>query len=565
MSAVIDWNIKRNKTAAGVMIAGFVLLILSAFNPLLEILSGTPLWLLRAVCIAAIAYCVYVLFTPSAIVMLFLGFSAGIPILLIFSSLSLWLGEAGLKKSAVTYFSWAALGYSFKFVWAPLIDKLPVPLLTTWLGRRRAWLLLSQFAVIGSILWMALTDPATGESALTVMAFAAVALGFSSATQDIVIDAYRIESAPTEEQAMTSSTYIAGYRIGMIVAGAGALYLATYFGSTKEAYSYTAWMYTYAAMAAVMLIGVATTFIIREPDIYRADASPYQASDYLRFLLVFFVGVVAFIATFKLSSNIVSNIKDNLTEVFNNKHLAGFIVATIRLAVAAAVAWLVAMVLVRVGVGNRQMITESYVDPVRDFFQRYGMGLALLLLALIGLYRVSDIVMGVIANVFYQEVGYTKVQIANVSKFFGLIMTIAGGLLGGFLAVRFGVMRILFLGAVLSAVTNLLFIALAESSASIAMLILVIGADNLSAGLASAAFIAFLSALTNVSFTAVQYAIFSSLMTLIPKILGGYSGSIAESIGYAKFFTMTALLTLPVLVLIFVMRNRFNDTVIMKT
>ena len=565
MSAVIDWNIKRNKTAAGVMIAGFVLLILSAFNPLLEILSGTPLWLLRAVCIAAIAYCVYVLFTPSAIVMLFLGFSAGIPILLIFSSLSLWLGEAGLKKSAVTYFSWAALGYSFKFVWAPLIDKLPVPLLTTWLGRRRAWLLLSQFAVIGSILWMALTDPAAGESALTVMAFAAVALGFSSATQDIVIDAYRIESAPTEEQAMTSSTYIAGYRIGMIVAGAGALYLATYFGSTKEAYSYTAWMYTYAAMAAVMLIGVATTFIIREPDIYRADASPYQASDYLRFLLVFFVGVVAFIATFKLSSNIVSNIKDNLTEVFNNKHLAGFIVATIRLAVAAAVAWLVAMVLVRVGVGNRQMITESYVDPVRDFFQRYGMGLALLLLALIGLYRVSDIVMGVIANVFYQEVGYTKVQIANVSKFFGLIMTIAGGLLGGFLAVRFGVMRILFLGAVLSAVTNLLFIALAESSASIAMLILVIGADNLSAGLASAAFIAFLSALTNVSFTAVQYAIFSSLMTLIPKILGGYSGSIAESIGYARFFTMTALLTLPVLVLIFVMRNRFNDTVIMKT
>jgi len=565
MSAVIDWNIKRNKTAAGVMIAGFVLLILSAFNPLLEILSGTPLWLLRAVCIAAIAYCVYVLFTPSAIVMLFLGFSAGIPILLIFSSLSLWLGEAGLKKSAVTYFSWAALGYSFKFVWAPLIDKLPVPLLTTWLGRRRAWLLLSQFAVIGSILWMALTDPAAGDSALTVMAFAAVALGFSSATQDIVIDAYRIESAPTEEQAMTSSTYIAGYRIGMIVAGAGALYLATYFGSTKEAYSYTAWMYTYAVMAAVMLIGVATTFIIREPDIYRADASPYQASDYLRFLLVFFVGVVAFIATFKLSSNIVSNIKDNLTEVFNNKHLAGFIVATIRLAVAATVAWLVAMVLVRVGVGNRQMITESYVDPVRDFFQRYGMGLALLLLALIGLYRVSDIVMGVIANVFYQEVGYTKVQIANVSKFFGLIMTIAGGLLGGFLAVRFGVMRILFLGAVLSAVTNLLFIALAESSASIAMLILVIGADNLSAGLASAAFIAFLSALTNVSFTAVQYAIFSSLMTLIPKILGGYSGSIAESIGYAKFFTMTALLTLPVLVLIFVMRNRFNDTVIMKT
>ena len=571
MSAGIDWKDRRNKMAAGVMLAGFIILILSAFNPLRDALTDIPLsvfsalLVLRALCIAAIAYCVYVLFTPSAIVMLFLGFSAGIPILLIFSSLSLWLGEAGLEKSAVTYFSWAALGYSFKFVWAPLIDKLPVPLLTRWLGRRRAWLLLSQFAVIGAILWMALTDPAAGSSNLTMMAFAAVALGFSSATQDIVIDAYRIESAPTEEQAMISSTYIAGYRIGMIVAGAGALYLATYFGSTKEAYSYSAWMNTYAAMAAVMLIGVATTFIIREPDTHRADTSPYQASDYLRFLLVFIVAAIAFIATFKLSAGIVSSSKDTLKELFNNQHLAGFIVATIRLAVAAAIAWFVAMGLVRAGVGNRQMITESYVDPVRDFFKRYGMGLALLLLALIGLYRVSDIVMGVIANVFYQEVGYTKVQIANVSKFFGLIMTIAGGLLGGFLSVRFGVMRILFLGAVLSAVTNLLFIVLAESSASVPMLVMVIGADNLSAGLASAAFIAFLSALTNVSFTAVQYAIFSSLMTLFPKILGGYSGSIAESIGYTYFFTMTALLTLPVLLLIFVMRNRFNDKVVMKT
>ena len=565
MSAGIDWSVQRNKVAAGVMFAGFLLLILSAFNPLLEALAGTPLWLLRAACIAVIAYCVYLLFTPSAIVMLFLGFSAGVPILLIFSSLSLWLGEAGLEKSAVTYFSWAALGYSFKFVWAPLIDKLPIPLLTSWLGRRRAWLLLSQFAVIAAILWMAVTDPASGDTSLTMMAFAAVALGFSSATQDIVIDAYRIESAPAEEQAMISSTYIAGYRIGMIVAGAGALYLATYFGSTKEAYSYSAWLNTYAAMAAVMLIGVVTTFIIREPATHRSDTNPYLASDYLRFLLVFLVAVIAFIATFKLSSGIVGSAKDTLKELFNNRHLASFIVATIRLAIAAAIAWFVAMGLVRVGIGNRQMITESYVDPVRDFFQRYGMGLALLLLALIGLYRVSDIVMGVIANVFYQEVGYTKVQIANVSKFFGLIMTIAGGLLGGFLSVRFGVMRILFLGAVLSAVTNLLFIALAESSASIAMLVVVIGADNLSAGLASAAFIAFLSSLTNVSFTAVQYAIFSSLMTLIPKILGGYSGSIAESIGYSNFFTMTALLTLPVLVLIFVMRNRFTQPVVIKT
>ncbi len=558
-------NAGHTKVAGIVLVVCFVLLALSAFNPLNDMLDGTPMWVFRAALITAIAYCVHVLFSPAAIVMLFLGFSAGVPILLIFSSLSLWLGEAGLEKSAVTYFSWAALGYSFKFVWAPLVDKLPVPLLTGLLGRRRAWLLLSQLAVIISILIMATTNPAADGNALTIMALAAVALGFSSATQDIVIDAYRIESAPAEEQAMTSSTYIAGYRIGMIVAGAGALYLATYFGSTKEAYSYDAWMHTYAVMAAVMLIGVLTTFLIREPDTHRPDDNPYTANDYLRFLAVFLCSVVAFILVFRLSSSVVGSARDSLQELFNNRNLAGFVVATARLFVAATAAWFVAHVLVKVGVGNRQMITESYVNPIKDFFNRYGMGLALLLLALIGLYRVSDIVMGVIANVFYQEIGYTKIQIANVSKFYGLIMTIAGGLLGGFLSVRFGVIRILFLGALLSAITNLLFIVLAKSEPGISLLIMVIGADNLSAGLATAAFIAFLSSLTNVSFTAVQYAIFSSLMTLFPKILGGYSGSMAESMGYDSFFTMTALLTLPVLLLIFLVRDKVNDKVVIKT
>jgi len=554
MAGGVDWSEPRNKIAGAAML-----------NPLLSMLEGTPLWLFRAACIALITYCVYVLFTPSAIVMLFLGFSAGVPILLIFSSLSAWLTEAGVKKSAVTYFSWAALGYSFKFVWAPLVDKLPIPALTRMFGRRRAWLLISQFAVIGAILFMAFTDPVAGDSGLTMMAFAAVALGFSSATQDIVIDAYRIESAPADEQAMISSTYIAGYRIGMIVAGAGALLLATELGSTKESYSYSAWMYTYMAMAAVMLVGVVTTLIIREPAQHRTDTDPYTSSDYLRFLFIFLFAVVAFIATFKLSSGIVSSAKDYLKELLGNRHLAGFLVSTVRLAVAVGVSWFLAMGMVKAGVGNRQMISEAYVDPLRDFFRRYGMGIALLLLALVGLYRVSDIVMGVIANVFYLEIGYTKPQIASVSKFFGLIMTIAGGLLGGFLAVQFGVIRILFLGAVLSAITNLLFILLAQSEPSIPMLVIVIAADNLSAGLASAAFIAFLSSLTNISFTAVQYAIFSSLMTLFPKILGGYSGSIAESIGYANFFTMTALLTLPVLLLIYLLRDKVNDTVVMKT
>ena len=198
------------------------------------------------------------------IIMLFLGFSAGIPILLIFSSLSLWLREAGIDRSVVTMFSWAALGYSFKFIWAPLIDALPVPFLTKWLGRRRGWMVVSQLLVILAIILMARVNP-IDEHVLVYMAAAAVLLGFSSATQDIVIDAYRIELAPPSMQSILSSIYVSGYRIGMIVAGAGALYLADYFGSTETFYSYEAWRNTYYIMAAVMTLGLLTTFASYEP------------------------------------------------------------------------------------------------------------------------------------------------------------------------------------------------------------------------------------------------------------------------------------------------------------
>ena len=220
-------------------------------------------------------------FHRRVVTMLFLGFSAGIPLLLIFSSLSLWLREAGAERAAVTYFSWAALGYSFKFVWAPLVDQLPLPWLTRMLGRRRAWILTAQFAIIVAILAMASIDPAANQSSLTLMALAAVLLGFSSATQDIVIDAYRIESAEVELQAMMSATYIAGYRIGMLVAGAGSLYLADWFGTSGEAYDYQAWQWTYCAMALAMLIGVATTLVIDEPQRAERGSVAGTNQDYL--------------------------------------------------------------------------------------------------------------------------------------------------------------------------------------------------------------------------------------------------------------------------------------------
>ncbi|HHJ18419.1 MAG TPA: MFS transporter, partial [Gammaproteobacteria bacterium] len=263
--------------------------------------------------------------------MLFLGFSAGIPILLIFSSLSLWLREAGVERAAVTFFSWAALGYSFKFVWAPLVDRLPIPWLTRWLGRRRSWMLLAQSSIIGAILWMAFTNPVEAENSMTLMAFAAVFLGFSSATQDVVIDAYRIESADSDLQAMMSSTYIAGYRIGMLVAGAGALFLASYLGSEMGSYHYHAWRWTYIAMAGVMLVGVITTLTIPEPDIQKKSHHPHRDLDYLHLFLLFLCAITGFIATFYVSTGIVSTSKNFLTSIFNNPYLASFLMETLRL------------------------------------------------------------------------------------------------------------------------------------------------------------------------------------------------------------------------------------------
>jgi PAT family beta-lactamase induction signal transducer AmpG len=390
------------------------------------------------------------------------------------------------------------------------------------------------------------------------MALAAVLLGFSSATQDIVIDAYRIESAGADLQALMASTYIAGYRIAMIVSGAGALYLASLFGSAKGAYLYSAWQGTYVAMAGVMLVGVATTLVITERPPSGEVSYSYPTRDYAGFLGLFLLCAGGFVAVFLLTGDATAQLKSGLTEVTGNRTLARFLVEAARLGGAILAAVLLGRLLLKTGLFNREMVQEGYVEPVRDFFNRYGLGAALLLLSLVGVYRISDIVLGVISNVFYQDLGFTKVQIAGVVKTFGVVMTIAGGFVGGILSVRFGVMRILFLGGLLAAATNLLFMLLARMGSDMTMLYVVISADNLAAGLASAAFVAFLSALTSIRFTAVQYAVFSSLMTLIPKILGGYSGSMVDSVGYPAFFLITFLLGIPVLVLIGLAGRRFD-------
>ncbi len=490
------------------------------------------------------------------ITMGFLGFSAGLPLLLIFSSLSIWLTEAGVERSSVTLFSWAALGYSFKFVWAPLIDQLPLPWLTRRLGRRRGWLLTAQLAIIAAIAAMALIDPAEH---LYLMAVAATVLGFSSATQDIVIDAFRIESAPPKLQALMSSAYIAGYRIGMLAAGAGALKLAAAFAS-GDGYDYGAWRSAYLWMAAAMAIGIITTLLAREPENEpKADRHLLEPSEYARFLTLFVIAVIAFVGGFMGFGAAAEGVKSSLAPLLG-EGFSGLIGESLRLGLAVVAAIAAGRIAVAAGLLEAGLFSRTYIEPASDFFTRYGK-LALMILLLVGFYRVSDIVLGVVSNVFYTEMGYTKDQIANIAKTFGLFMTLAGGFLGGGLALRFGVMPILLLGALLSSLTNLLFVLLANSEPSGWLLTLVIAADNLSAGLASAAFVAYLSGLTNISFTAFQYAVFSSLMTLFPKILGGYSGAIIDNLGYSNFFIGTAILGLPIALLIWGLQKRHHGGV----
>ncbi len=406
--------------------------------------------------------------------MLLLGFSAGLPLLLVFGTLSFWLREAGIDRTTIGYLSWVGLAYGFKWVWAPLVDRLPIPLLTRLLGRRRSWLLLSQATIMTALVAMALTDP---KLALMPMVWCALAVAFGSATQDIALDAYRIESADTQRQAALAAAYQTGYRIAMIWSGAGALWIAARAEIVGIAgvstYQHGAWQTAYLVMAASMLLGVVTVLFSPEPQ--RRELPPSKnAADWFR---------------------------------------------------------------------------GALIEPFADFLRRYGKQ-ALLILALIAMYRISDVVMGIMANPFYVDMGYTKDEVATVTKIYGVIMTLVGAFLGGGLAMRFGVMKVLMLGAVLSAGSNLLFAWLGTRGHDVTSLIFVISADNLSSGIASAAFIAYLSSLTNINYSATQYALFSSMMLLLPKALAGYSGRYVDAFGYSNFFTATALLGLPVLLLI---------------
>jgi len=283
-----------------------------------------------------------------------------------------------------------------------------------------------------------------------------------------------------------------------------------------------------------------TTLIIREP-VSEQVRVPRQTSDYTRLVLVFALSVIGFVLVF-------ANMGAILPET--ESALIGFLIEIVHLALSLTTALVIGYGLVKVGLVKEEVARATWVEPIADFFRRYGKK-ALLLLALIGLYRISDIVAGVISNVFYLDMGFSKTDIANAVKLVGVVMVIAGGFLGGLMAQRLRMMQAMMVGAILACVTNLLFVLLTYHQGSLPVMYLAVIFDNLAAGLASAVFIAFLSALTSIRFTAVQYAIFSSLMTLLPKVLGGYSGTIVDNMGYPFFFIFTFAIGLPILILIY--------------
>ena len=470
-----------------------------------------------------------IFFKEKPLKMICLGFSSGLPILLVFSTLSVWLVQAGINRSTVTLFSWAGFAYAFKYLWSPIVDNYKLPFLIK-LGHRRSWLLISQILIIIALILTAFTDP---QNNLFYTALFITLLAFFSATQDILIDAFRIESAPQSFQGPMSSMYIAGYRIAMLVAGAGSLWLAALFGT--EIYNQDVWKKVYLIMSIFMFIGIFATMSSKEPKIRKN----LKKDSHLKFLLALFFSVIGFIFLY----SIIDNPYDK-KEIF-----LSFIFSSARLIICFIFAFLIVKILILIKFTSREKISNSYLNPIINFVGRYGK-FAFLILLLISLYRIADIVMGVMANIFYLEKGYKISEIATFSKFFGVFATIIGGFIGGYCSYKFGTMKALFFGALIAALSNLLFAWLAISPLSINFLIAVITADNISSGFAGAAFVIYLSGLTSIKFTATQYALFSSIMLFLPKLIAGYAGSWVDVMGYAYFFSLTALLGLPVLLLV---------------
>ena len=424
---------------------------------------------------------------PRVLAMLFLGFSAGLPFPMVFSTLSAWLRDFGVERATIGFFAWVGITYSVKVLWAPVVDRVALPGLTRLLGQRRSWMLVAQVGVGAGLFAMSGLDPSADIGAVVVFA---LVVAFSSATQDISVDAWRIEAVEQARQGAMAAAYNFGYRLAVLAGGAGALYIADFWN----------WSLAYAAMAALMVVGLVTTLAVAEPERRRDPITAEMEAEIARYM----------------------SAHAGLWEPLRG-----------------ALAW----------------IGAAVISPFAEFFRRNGR-FALVLLALVLCFNISDRVLGIMANPFYLDLGFTKSQIASVTKVFGFVMTIVGAAAGGVLVARWGTLRTMLLAAVMLAATNLMFMLLALSGPELGLLVFTISGDNLSMGLAGVAFIAWLSSLTNPAYTATQYALFSSLMSLVGKAISGWSGVFVDAFGYAWFFVYAAATGIPAIVLVLVVMSR---------
>ncbi|TVP10257.1 MFS transporter [Shewanella sp. MSW] len=525
-------------------------------------------------------------FHKRVLILLLLGFSAGLPLMLVFSTLSFWLREAGVDRAAIGYFSWVALIYAFKWAWSPLVDRMPLPLFSQLFGRRRGWMLFSQLLLIAAILGMAGSDPMED---LTHLALFALMVAFSSATQDIVVDAFRIESAPEKMQAALAAAYQVGYRSAMIIATAGSLTIAAWVSPEPESYDLQSWQTAYLVMAGLMGIGILATLFAKEPAVDISSIGEEEAvlRDRLRANLAPRLSVWAAPANLfilrhgkllllLLGLYFCFSLAEPFTQVLQSYFPSQALNTNVVTLATMGLTLLLWLLIFGVKSKDRaiqeqeaKQLTQAGTDrmaafiswlysavalPFIDFFRRYGKS-AILILMLISCYRISDIVMGIMANVFYVDMGFSKEEIATLSKVYGLIMTLVGSAFGGVLLARFGTIKILYVGAFLVATTNLLFALQAMVGYNVPLLTLAISVDNFSGGIATAAFIAYLSSLTSSGYSATQYALLSSVMLLFPKFIAGFSGAWVNAFGYVNFFVSASIIGLPVLLLIWLVQK----------
>ncbi len=414
---------------------------------------------------------VAVYFEFRVFLILLLGFSCGLPLLLVYGTLSAWLHDEGVSLTVIGWFSIASSAYALKFLWAPLVDRCPLPFLTRLLGQRRGWLLLAQCCVMAAILMLGATDPADD---LLWTALWAVVLAFSSATQDIVVDAYRIEILDEEKMGAGAANYVVGYRVATFASGAGALVIADQAG----------WFSAYAVMAVLVAVGMAATLLGPEP-VRRVEEADVRAGSKLAHAL--------------------------------------------------------------------DVLRRAVWMPFAEFMSRPQW---LTIVLFIALYKYGDALLGVMANPFYLDIGFSKTEVGLVTKGFGLAATIIGGIVGGAFVARYGTLKALMFGGILQAASNAVFALQAYVGPELPMLFVTIGAENLTGGIGTIAFVAYLSGLCNVAYTATQFALLSSLMGFSRTVLASGGGWLADQIDWVSYFLLTGLAAIPGLVLLIWLMKR---------